>query len=162
AVNVGDRVKVGQVTARLDDTDLKLAESSAKAAVSGARTRRDVARDNLERAKPLLAQQYISQANYDTRRNELDAAASALDTAEAQLRQAANASSYATLRADKAGIVTAVMAEPGMVVSAGQAVVAIAEAGEIDVAIGVPEQDAGRLAVGQPAAVGLWAGSASA
>ena len=54
AVNVGDRVKVGQVIARLDETDLKLAESSAKAAVAGARTRRDVARDNLERAKPLL------------------------------------------------------------------------------------------------------------
>ena len=79
AVNMGDRVKIGQVIARLDDTDLKLAESSAKAAVAGARTRRDVARANLERAKPLLAKQFISQASYDIRRNELDAAASALE-----------------------------------------------------------------------------------
>jgi RND family efflux transporter MFP subunit len=159
AVDVGDRVKVGQVIARLDDTDLKLAEGSAKAAVVGARTRRDVARANLERAKPLLAQQFISQASYDIRRNELDAAVSALETAEALLRQAANATGYATLTADKAGIVTAVVAEPGQVVSPGQAVVAIAEVGAIEVAIGVPEQDAGRLAVGQRAAVTLWAGA---
>jgi len=54
AVNVGDRVKVGQVIARLDDADLKLVENSARAAVASARTRRDVTRDNLERAKPLL------------------------------------------------------------------------------------------------------------
>jgi RND family efflux transporter MFP subunit len=158
AVNVGDRVKVGQVIARLDDTDLKLAENSAKAAVASARTRRDVTHDNLERAKPLLVKQFISQASYDIRRNELDTAASALDTAEAQLRQAANATSYATLRADKAGIVTAVTGEPGQVVSPGQAVITIAAAGEVEVAIGVPEQDAGRIAVGQGAEISLWAG----
>src|SRR5512145_866187 len=70
AVNVGDRVKVGQPVARLDDTDLKLAEASAKAAVASAKTRRDVARANLERAKPLLAQRFISQASYDIRHNE--------------------------------------------------------------------------------------------
>jgi RND family efflux transporter MFP subunit len=158
AVNVGDRVKVGQVIARLDDTDLKLAEDSARAAVGAARTRRDVTRDNLERAKPLLEKQFISQASYDIRRNEFDSADSALDSAEAQLRQAANATSYATLKADKAGIVTSVMAEPGQVVNAGQAVLALAEAGEIEVAIGVPEQDAGRIAVGQRAGITLWAG----
>jgi membrane fusion protein, multidrug efflux system len=158
SVNVGDRVKVGQVIARLDDTDLKLAENSARAAVNSARTRHDVTRDNLERAKPLLSKQFISQASYDIRRNEFDAAVSALQSAEAQLRQAANATSYATLRVDKAGIVTGVMSEPGQVVSAGQAVVALAEAGEVEVAVSVPEQDAGRLMVGQRASVALWAG----
>jgi membrane fusion protein, multidrug efflux system len=158
AVNVGDRVGVGQLIARLDDTDLKLAENSAKAAVASARTRRDVARDNLERAKPLLAKQYISQAAYDVRLNEFDAAASALDSAEAQLRQATNAVSYATLKADKAGIVTAVTGEPGQVVSPGQAVITLAEAGATEIAIAVPEQDAGRIAVGQQARIALWAG----
>ena len=80
SVNVGDRVEVDQVIARLDETDLKLAENSAKAAVASARSRRDVANDNLERAKVLLPKAIISQAAYDTRRNELDAAAAALDT----------------------------------------------------------------------------------
>src|SRR5262245_11231670 len=50
-VNVGDRLSVGQEIARLDETDLKLAENAARAALASARSRREVARDNLERAK---------------------------------------------------------------------------------------------------------------
>ena len=157
-INVGDRVEIGQVIARLDDTDLKLAENSAKAIVAGAWTRRDVASDNLDRAKALLPKAIIAKAIYDTRRNELDAAAAALDSAEAQLRQAANAVEYATLKADHAGIVTAVTAEPGQVVSAGQSVIMLAHAGEMEIAVAVPEQDAGYLKIGQPAKITLWAG----
>src|SRR5262245_27198648 len=158
SVNVGDRVGVDQVIARLDETDLKLAESSARAAVAAARSRRDMASDNLDRAKILLPKAIISQAAYDTRRNELDAATSALESAEAQLRQVVNAVGYATLKADKAGTVTSVSAEPGQVVSADQVVLALAEAGETEVAVAVPEQDAGRLTVGQHAKITLWVG----
>jgi len=159
SVNVGDRIEVEQTIACLDETDLKLAENAARAGVASARSRRDVASDNLGRAKVLLPKAIISQAAYDTRRNELDAASAALDSAEAQLRQAVNAVGYATLKADKAGIVTAVMAEPGQVVNAGQAVATVAESGETEVAIAVPEQDAARIAVSQIAKVTLWAGS---
>jgi membrane fusion protein, multidrug efflux system len=158
SVNVGDTVEVDQPIARLDETDLKLAENSARAAVAAARSRRDVAADNLERAKVLLPKAVISQAAYDTRRNELDAAVASLESAEAQLRQAVNTVSYATLKADKAGIVTGVHAEPGQVVTAGQPIITLAEAGETEIAVAVPEQDAGRLEIGQWAKVTLWAG----
>ncbi len=158
SVNVGDRVEVDQVVARLDETDLRLAENSAKAAVASARSRRDMANDNLERAKVLLPKAIISQAAYDTRKNELDAAAAALEGAEAQLRQATNAVGYTTLKADKAGIVTVVTGEPGQVVNPGQAVITLADAGETEIAVAVPEQDAGRLTLGQPAKITLWAG----
>src|SRR5271166_6297412 len=157
-VNVGDRVEAGQVIARLDDADLQLAANSAKAAVASARSRRAVVSDNLERGKALLPKAIISQAAYDARHDELDAAASALDSAEAQLRQATNAVGYATLKADKAGTVTAVMGEPGQVVSAGQTVITLAHAGETEIAIAVPEQDAGHLMIGQRAKITLWAG----
>ena len=159
SVNVGDRIEMEQTIARVDDTDLKLAENAARAGVASARSRRDVASDNLQRAKVLSPKAIISQAAYDTRRNELDAASAALDAAEAQLRQAVNAVGYTTLRADKAGIVTAVVAEPGQVVNAGQAVATVAESGETEVAIAVPEQDAARIAVDQNSKVTLWAGS---
>jgi membrane fusion protein, multidrug efflux system len=158
SVNVGDHVDVDREIARLDPTDLVLAENAARAAVAAARSRRDMASDHLERAKVLLPKAIVSQATYDTRRNEFDAAASALDSAESQLQQAINAVSYATLRTDKAGIVTSVMGEPGHVVAAGQAVITLAEAGETEIAVAVPEQDAGRLRIGQRATITLWAG----
>ena len=157
-VNVGDHLEVGQVIARLDETDLRLAETAARAAVAAARSRRDMANDNLERANVLLPKAIISQAAHDTRRNELDAAAAALQSAEAQLRQAVNAVDYATLKADKAGIVTSVTGEPGQVVGAGQAIVSMAQSGETEIAVAVPEQDAARLSIGQPVKASLWAG----
>ncbi len=157
-VNAGDRIDTGQVIARLDDTDLKLAESSARAALAAARTRRDVAIDNFARARTLLPKAFVSKATYDARKNEMDAAIGAFDAAEAQLRQAVNAVGYATLRADKAGIVTAVRAEPGQVVNAGAPVIVLAEAGETEIAVDVPEQDVTRLSAGMPIGIALWAG----
>ncbi len=158
SVNAGDRVDAGQVIARLDDTDLKLAESSARAALAAARTRRDVAIENFARARALLPKAFVAKATYDARKNEMDAAIGAFDAAEAQLRQAVNAVGYATLRADKAGIVTAVRAEPGQVVNAGAPVIVLAEAGETEIAIVVPEQDVTRIAAGMPLEIALWAG----
>src|SRR5262249_56438908 len=102
-----------------DDADLVLAENSGKAAVAAARSRRDMAKDNLERGNALLPRAIISQAAYDTRRNEFDAAVSALDVAEAQLRQASNPVGYPALQADKAGIVTASLGGTGGVGAAG-------------------------------------------
>jgi RND family efflux transporter MFP subunit len=142
----------------IDEIDLRLAQMSASAAVASARSRRDVARDNLQRGKALLPSAIISQAAYDTRQNEMDAAASALEAAEAQLRQAVNAVGYATLRADKAGIVTAVMAEPGQVVNAGQTIITLAHANATEISVAVPEQDCGYLTPGQRAKIRLWAG----
>jgi RND family efflux transporter MFP subunit len=156
-VNVGDRVEVGQRIARLDDTDLKLAEKAAIATLTAARTRREVASINLDRAKPLLPKGFITKAEFDIRRNEMDAASSAFDSAEAGLRQATNAVGYATLRADAAGTITSVTAEPGQVLSAGQPVVTLAKAGETEIAIDVPEQETGRLLIGQHADISLWA-----
>jgi multidrug efflux system membrane fusion protein len=156
-VNIGDEVKVGQVIARLDDKDLVLSENSAKAAVQSAKSRLAVAKDALSRAEKLQPKGYTPEAVVDQRRLETDAAQAALEAAEAQSRQASNSTGYAELKADKAGIVTRVQAEAGQVVAAGTPVIALAEAGEIEVAFSVPEQDVTQLAIGQEAELDFWA-----
>lgn len=156
-VSVGEKIAVGQEIARLDETDLKLSADSARAAVASARTRLDVARDALSRAKALLPNGYIPKATADQRQLEFDAAKAALEAAEAQARQAENAASYTVLASAKTGIVTAVQAEPGQVVAAGSPVITLAEDGEIEVALTAPEQEVTRLAIGQPVALRLWA-----
>ncbi len=156
-VNIGDEIKVGQVIARLDDKDLILSENSAKAAVQSAKSRLAVAKDALGRAEKLQPKGYTPEAVVDQRRLEADAAQAALEAAEAQARQAGNSTGYAELKADKAGIVTRVQAEAGQVVAAGTPVIALAEAGEIEVAFSVPEQDVTHLAIGQEAELDFWA-----
>lgn len=160
-VNAGDTVAAGQVVARLDDKDLRLAEDAARAAVAAAKTRLAVARDALGRAQALLPKGYTPKALLDQRKLEADAAQSALEAAESQARQAANATRYAVLKADKGGIVSAVHAEAGQVVAAGTPVITLAEAGETEVALAVPEQDVARLQPGAPVALHLWANDAA-
>lgn len=155
--DLGDQVKAGQVIARLDDTDLLLSESSARAAVSSAKTRLAVAKDALGRAEKLQPKGYTPSVVVDQRKLEVDAAEAAREAAEAQARQAANATTYSVLKADKAGIVTAVQAEAGQVVAAGAPVILVAESGDMEVALSVPEQVITKLAIGQTADVSLWA-----
>ena len=155
-VNVGQHVQAGQKIAKLDEKDLKLAEHSARAAAAAAKTRFEVARDALNRAKFLLPKRFIAQSAVDQRQLEFDSAQSALDAAQDQLDQAINATSYALLLADENGIVTSVRAEPGQVVAAGQAVITLAHSNDIEASVAVPEQKIVKLSNGQPASISLW------
>ena len=125
--------------------------------MQSAKSRLAVAKDALGRAEKLQPKGYTPEAVVDQRRLEADAAQAALEAAEAQARQAGNSTGYAELKADKAGIVTRVQAEAGQVVAAGTPVIALAEAGEIEVAFSVPEQEVTHLAIGQDAELEFWA-----
>jgi membrane fusion protein, multidrug efflux system len=155
-VNAGDVIAAGQKIARLDEKDLKLAENSARAAVAGAKTRNSVAKDALDRANSLLPNGFIAKAAVDQRQLELDSAKSVLDAAEDQLSQTVNATSYALLLADKAGIVTSVRAEPGQVIAIGQSVITLALGNDVEVSVAVPEQEIVKLKAGDPASIALW------
>lgn len=139
AVSVGDRVVPGQLLARLDPVDLAPALQAQQAQLAAARVDRDLAGVELERLRHLRAQGYISPAALDRQQAALDAALSRVAAAEALLQQARNAIDFQLLRADAAGVVTAIEAEPGQVVAAGQAVVRIARAGGAEIAVNVPE-----------------------
>jgi membrane fusion protein, multidrug efflux system len=173
SAEVGQRVKAGQVLAQLDPTDLQLAArvlsslaptafplppQAAGAQVQAAQTQYDLAVADFKRYSELRAQNFISSAELERRDTTLKAAQAALDQAKAQGSVQANQKGYATLVADKAGVVVAVEAEPGQVLSAGTPVVRLAYDGPRDVVVTVPEQRAATVAPGMPATVRLWAG----
>jgi RND family efflux transporter MFP subunit len=138
-VEVGSRVQRGQAVARLDGSDLKLAAASARAQVKSLELQRDLAQADYRRYSELREKNFISQAEYDRRANAFATAQSQLAAARAQAAQAANQVGYANLVADVAGVVTAVEAEAGQVVAAGQTVVRVAQPGEKEIAFAVPE-----------------------
>ncbi|MFN5049407.1 efflux RND transporter periplasmic adaptor subunit [Roseateles sp.] len=161
-VSLGDVVKPGQVLARLDAQDLMLAQEAARAAMNAARVNRDQAGADYKRFIDLHQQGFISAAELERRDAVFKAAQAQLDQAKAQATVQSNQSDYAQLRADAAGVITGVLAEPGMVVGAGAPVLQLAHDGPRDVVFSVPEQMVGRLreAAGRPGAlsVRLWGG----
>ena len=138
-VDVGAIVRAGQPIARLDGNDLALAAASAKAQVASAEAERQLAAADHGRYKELREKNFISQAEYDRRANALSTTEARLDALRAQHRQAANQAGYAVLSADTAGVITAIEAEAGQVVTAGQTVARLARQGDKEIAIAVPE-----------------------
>ena len=157
-VELGQRVKAGQVLARLDPQDYRLAADAAQAQLGAAVTNRDLAAADFKRFKELREQNFISGAELERREAALKAAQAQVDQAQAQLAAQRNQGSYATLVADVAGVVTAVEAEPGQVVSAGQPVVRVAQDGARDAVFAVPEDKLGLMRPGSAVEVRIWPG----
>jgi multidrug efflux system membrane fusion protein len=147
-VDTGTAVKPGQVLARLDPADAGLQAVQAEA-------QRELAAAELARYKDLKAKNFISAS-------ALDARETAFKAAEAQASLAKNQSAYTSLVADRAGVIGQVLAEPGQVVSVGQAVFRLAPDGEREIAIALPEGEVSSFKLGQLAEVSFWAGNGMA
>jgi membrane fusion protein, multidrug efflux system len=156
-VELGQRVKAGQLLAQLDVQDYRLAVDSAQAQVSAARTNRDLAAADFRRFKDLREQNFISGAELERREASVKAAQAQLDQAQAQLSAQGNQTSYTNLVADVAGVVTSIEAEPGQVVAAGAPVLRIAQDGVRDVVFAVPEDKVADIALGSKVVVRPWA-----
>ena len=142
-VEVGASVRAGQPIARLDVADLALAAASARAQAASIESERDLAAADLKRYSDLREKNFISQADFDRRASTLAAATARLDAAQAVYRQSANQAGYAVLTADSAGVITALEAEAGQVVAAGQTVARLARRGDMEAAFAVPEAQRG-------------------
>jgi RND family efflux transporter MFP subunit len=138
-VDAGQTVKRGQALMRIDPTDLRLAMRARQETVAAARARARQAMDDEARYRRLLSANFVSAAAYDNVKAAADATAAELKAAEAQADVARNETGYAILLADADGVVMETLAEPGQVVSAGQAVVRVAHAGLREAVIELPE-----------------------
>lgn len=159
-VDAGATVKKGEVLGRIDPQDVNQAAAAARAAVTAAESDLTWARVELDRARELRTRNFVSASVLDERSAGFKAAEARLAQARAQADVAGNQAGYATLRSDADGVVTAVLAEPGQVLGAGQAVLKLAHQGEREILVYLPESRRREVAVGTAAEVRPWADSA--
>jgi RND family efflux transporter MFP subunit len=139
-VNVGDAVTAGQVVARLDPQIQQNTLRSAQANLSSAEAQLTEARLTFERHEKLLKSGATSRDRYDQAQQAMLSAQGQVDAARAQVANAQEQLGYTVLSADAPGQVTAVGAEPGEVVRAGQTIVELARQGGRDAVFDVPER----------------------
>ena len=149
SVREGDRVRAGQLLARLDPTGLDAASASARAeAVRSAA--------ELARMQALIAKGWVTRARVD------DAAAAAA-AARSRVTQASFDVRLGSIVAPASGVILRRAAEPGQIVAAGTPVLTIGEVGSGYVLrLPVSDGDLARLRTGQLAAVTLPALSPNA
>lgn len=158
AVELGQRVKAGQLLAQLDVQDFRLAQDAARAQLDAATINRDLAASDFKRFVAMKEQNFISGAELERRESVFKTAQAQFEQAQAQMSVQGNQSSYTSLRADAGGAITAILAEPGQVLLAGTPVVQIAYDGARDAVFAVPEDKLASMAVGAVVLVRPWSG----
>jgi RND family efflux transporter MFP subunit len=155
-VDVGTRVAAGTRLAELDPADLQLQVNALEAQLASAQADAVNADHDFERGAKLLQDGWVTRQTYDSRRAAKDTADAKVREVAANLKVARDDARYATLTADGPGVVTEVLAEPGQVLSQGQAVFKIARLGEMEAVADIPEQAVAGLSKAD-LSVTLWA-----
>ena len=156
-VDVGTVVKRGQILMQLDPRDLQLAQAQSNAGLKAAESNRDLARAELRRYQELRDKNFVSQAVLDGKETAFKAAQASYEQAAAGYQNQSNQAGYTTLVSDVDGVVTSIDAEVGQVVAAGAPVVRVADLGEKEIVIGIPEDKVNTLRQITDVRVRIWA-----
>lgn len=156
SVDVGAVVKPGDIIAALDPADYQLAVDNARAALASAEADYVRAKADHERYLNLRGSMAFVPQTLDQRQSLASTALARMDQAKSQLASAENNLAYTVLRADAAGVVTAVQAEVGQVMAQGQGVIRLARTDELEILVGVPEHRLKAVREAQGASFELW------
>jgi RND family efflux transporter MFP subunit len=138
-VDVGTPVKHGDLLARLDPQQYRQDLEVAKSEVAAAEAEITRSQAQEYRQRELLKNGHTTQVAYDQALKTLRTAQAQLDAARAKQIQARENLGYTELKADYDGVITAVGADAGQVVGAGQMVVRLARPGEREAVFNVAE-----------------------
>lgn len=153
----GDRVRAGQVIARIEDADVRAQLAQAQANLDLSRAELRDAERSLARERMLLDSNFTSQATYDAAESRLDRVKAGIAVAQAVLQSAQVALENTVIRAPFDGTVLTKNADVGEVVAplAGgafskSAVVTIADLRSLQVEADVAESNLEAISPGQP------------
>lgn len=150
-VKEGDRVKAGEVVARLDGALLKTQLAEQKAAVAQAQATLESALSAAARANKLLASNAVSAETAEDKATAVKTGKAGVEQAEAATERLQAQLERTTIRAPFDGIVSSKPAVAGSIVQAGTELMKIVRDGRLEVGVLVPEKNLAAISAGQPA-----------
>lgn len=138
-VDVGDRVKAGQVLARIDAQEQQADLQVAVATLASAVAQQTQAQQAFDRQQSLFTTGVTTRADLDSARESLLRAKATVESEQAQLDTARDTLSQTDLVADANGVITARNAEVGQVAQAAQLIFTLAHDGPRDAVVNIDE-----------------------
>ena len=157
SVQVGSSVHSGDILMTIDNRDVLQHSNQGEAQVAAAKAQLDLSKSNLSRYTQLYKDDAIPASMLEQYQTEYNSAQANYDNAVAQAKQLENELAYTNLTANADGVISAVNAEEGQVVSAGQTVMTLSQTDELEIAIDIPESKISEIELRQPVEVKFWA-----
>jgi HlyD family secretion protein len=152
-VDFNDKVKKGQVIARIDPTLLEIAVHNAEANLERNQAQLNQAERNYARAVTLREQRILSETDYSEAQYNLESGRAAVKSAQVGLEQARRNLAYATIYAPVSGTVVERTVDVGQTVAASLAAPKLFTIAEdltrMQMLTSVDESDIGRIRAGQ-------------
>lgn len=154
-VDLGDKVKTGQLLAELDIPELQKELSRAKAQLALAEAARGLAETTAKRWRELLASKTAAAQDADEKDADLQLKIAACEAARAEVQRLEQISSFAKVTAPFSGSITARKLDVGQLVEAGtgRELFRLADTGRLRVFVRVPQAYARSIHPGQLAEV---------
>lgn len=136
---VGQKVKKGDLIAKLDNVQANLAYEQSVSALNSAKSAMNTTKSNLDRIKSLYEKGSNSLSDYESAKNSYQSALDQFESAKRNKSIQASQINYGYIKAPKGGVIALKNNDLNENVSAGQ-VIAVLNAGkDINVVVGLPE-----------------------
>jgi RND family efflux transporter MFP subunit len=156
-VDIGSRVRAGQLLADIDAPDVDQQVAQARGVVAQTRAARELAQANLARWRVLAVDSAVTAQEVDQMQAAFDEAVANVNSAEANLRRLEQLQEYERVVAPFAGVITGGVSgtSPAGGGSAPGSLFTVAQTDTLSAYVTVPEAYAPAVAIGQPAVVTL-------
>jgi len=155
-VREGERVRNGQKLIQLDPIDYRREVERSQADLAQSKTQLEFATSQLGRREKAFEGRGISQAEYDTAKNEVALARARVQLAQVALSSAQDKLRYTTITAPMDGVVTQRGIEPGEVVTPGvtatfegKPLLVVADLTDLKVKVNLNQIDVAKVRLGQ-------------
>lgn len=138
-MNLGKRVKKGQLLARLDNVQARLSYEQSLSSLSSSESQMKTAKLNYDRIRSLYEKGSASLSDFENAKNSYQNAQSGFESSERSVDIQKEQINYGFIYAPESGIIASVSSEIDENVSPGQVVAVLNAGGEMTIKLGIPE-----------------------
>jgi len=148
-VDVGDKVKKGQILALLDAEDYQLKVQEIESALAKVKAQNKNAKLQLERIQALYENENVAKRDYDTAKTNYQSTKAGVSTTQKQLEQAKRQLQYTYLYAPYKGAIAKINIEKNENIQAGQPLIILTSGKDMIVKTSIPETLISKVYKGQ-------------
>lgn len=149
-LKIGQRVKKGQLLAKLDNVQSRLNYESAVASLNSAESQMNTAKLAFDRVRSLYEKGSSSLSDFEAAKNSYNTAQQSYESAKRSVAIQRDQINYGYLVAPEDGIISAVNSEIDENVTPGQTIAVLNAGTDMEISLGIPESSINRVQQDMP------------